>query len=185
MLLIFSGTGKGKTSAAAGTALRAWGQGRKVLFLAFLKCGWKSGEFKAVHKIRNENFSLYAYGRECPYGEQDCCPGDAECIVTGAGVPDQDRIRIENGLDTLEEAIREGTWDLIIADELLNVWTLFSQYRPRINEAIRNRSLTADLILTGRSCPDDLQQEADIYSEIQSFKHPFYEGLLARRGIDY
>lgn len=185
MLLIFSGNGKGKTSAAAGIAFRSWGQGRKVLFLAFLKSRWKSGEFKAIDKIKDEGFILHAYGRDCLYGEQDCCPGHSECILRKDDIEEKDFIQIENGLETLEREIQAGYWDLIIADEILNIWNSFPQYQQRIQEAVMMRGMNTDLLLTGRSCPDYLRKEADIYSTIESWKHPFFEGLSARRGIDY
>ena len=75
MIIIFYGNGKGKSSAAAGIALRAWGQGKRVLYLAFLKSRNISGEFKAIQHINSPNLSLATFGRECPYLGQECCPG--------------------------------------------------------------------------------------------------------------
>jgi hypothetical protein len=80
--LIFTGPGKGKTSAAAGIAFRSWGHGRKVLVLLFLKDQRISGEWKAAHYLDSPRLVVKSFGRPCPYLGQTCCPGQQECIVT-------------------------------------------------------------------------------------------------------
>jgi len=185
MLLIFTGDGKGKTSSAAGIALRAWGQGKRVLFISFLKGNNITGEYKAIKYINDPNFQVYTFGRECPYPGKDCCPGQQECIIRNGKVSEQDFSQVKFGLSKLHSEMADGRWDLIVLDEIINVFNLFDSLREGIIQFLDQRKADSDLVLTGRNCPSELNSKADLVSEINVLKHPYEIGITAKRGIDY
>lgn len=185
MLLIFTGEGKGKTSSAAGIALRAWGQGRRVLFISFFKGNNIAGENKAIKRINDPNFQVYAFGRECPYPGIDCCPGQQECIIQAGELSESDYKQVKLGLDRLRSEMVTGKWDLIVLDEIINVYNLFETFREEIIQFLEKRESDSDLILTGRNSPPELNFKADLVSEIKALKHPYQSGTMAKRGIDY
>lgn len=185
MLLIFTGEGKGKTSSAIGIALRSWGQGKRVLFISFLKGNNIAGENKAIKRINDPDFQVYTFGRECPYPGTECCPGQQECIIKASQISEQDIKQIKLGLDRLRSEMAAGRWDLIVLDELINVYNLFTSFREEIMELLDQRKADRDLVLTGRNSPPELNSRADLISEIKALKHPYQLGMMAKRGIDY
>lgn len=185
MLIIYSGNGKGKSSGAAGIAFRAWGQGKQVLFTAFLKGRKRTGEFRVMDELNSPGLELAAFGRECPYPDQDCCPGQQDCILLPPNADDSDFAYIEKGLNYVRDRIREKKWDLVILDEIINVYNLFPDYRQFINNIIDGRPSYMDLLLTGRNCPLVLKEKASLLTEMNSVTHPFNYGIKAKRGIDY
>lgn len=185
MLLIFTGNGKGKTSSAAGIALRAWGQGKRVLLISFLKGNNIAGEFKAIRRINDSSFKVYSFGRECPYPEADCCPGAQECIIQGGNISARDYDNLRRGLDMVGKEMASGDWDLVVLDEIINIFNLFTTYQEAILKLIDGREPEMDYVLTGRNCAAELAARADLISEIVAVRHPFQEGLKAKRGIDY
>jgi cob(I)alamin adenosyltransferase len=184
MVLIFTGDGKGKTSSAAGIALRAWGQGKRVLFISFLKGSNIAGEYKAIKSLNDPDFQVYTFGCQCPYPGAECCPGKQECIIRADNVSEQDYAQVRLGLNRVQNEMEAG-WDLIIMDEIINVFNLFQSYRKEILEILDQRDINSDLILTGRSSPPELNSRADLVSEIIALKHPYQSGMMAKRGIDY
>ncbi|SHH10316.1 cob(I)yrinic acid a,c-diamide adenosyltransferase [Thermosyntropha lipolytica DSM 11003] len=183
MILVFTGDGKGKTTSAAGLALRAWGQGKRVLLVSFLKSGLKSGEFKAIKKINSEDFLAVCFGRDCPYGDEDCCPGSLECIVLPSNIKDGDYEIIKEGLIFVEEQIKKAFWDIVILDELINVYNLFPLYRPNILALLQNTLV--DIVVTGRECPAEIVELAHLVSQIKFIKNPYDKKIEAKRGIEY
>jgi cob(I)alamin adenosyltransferase len=156
-----------------------------VLFVAFLKGRNRSGEFKVMQKINSPALKLVTYGRECPYPEQDCCPGQQECIILPDNVTGRDFTYIENGLNNARDEIIKGKWDLVVLDEIINVYNLFPQYQSPIINIIDERPPDMDLLITGSNCPLILKQKASLFTEMESVVHPFNYGIKAKRGIDY
>lgn len=185
MIVVFTGEGKGKTSAAVGTALRAWGQGKRVLIIAFLKTSNISGEYKAFMDLKSDNIQILSFGRRCPYNDQDCCPGSHECIVTYDNKNDTDEAYVLDGLNRFSRELISGKWDVIVLDELLNVYELFPNLRSSIMDELKNYPLSIDLVITGRVCPDEIINIADYLTKMKMIKHPFLSGITARKGIDY
>ena len=185
VFLTFTGDGKGKTSSAAGIALRAWGQGRRVLFISFLKGSNIAGEYKAIKRINDPNFQVYTFGRECPYPGTECCPGQQECIIRAGKVSEEDYNQVKLGLDQLRNEMAAGRWDLIVLDEIINVYNLFDSCREEILQLLDQRKADSDLVLTGRNSSPELNSRADLVSEIKVLKHPYQSGMMAKRGIDY
>ncbi|MDI9479452.1 MAG: cob(I)yrinic acid a,c-diamide adenosyltransferase [Syntrophomonadaceae bacterium] len=185
MKLIFTGPGKGKTSAAAGIAFRSWGHGRKVLVLLFLKDQRISGEWKAAHYLDSPRLVVKSFGRPCPYLGQTCCPGQQECIVTRSRWEIEDEEWARAGLTLAEEEIKADRWNLIVLDEILNLWSTWPAAQPQIKNILNDAPTGLDLILTGRSCTAELVDSADLVTRMEMIKHPYTLGVLAREGIDY
>lgn len=185
MILIYTGKGKGKTTGAMGLAMRAWGHNKRVLFISFLKGSSVSGEFKAIKRIDSPDFKVDIFGRECLYPGSECCPGKHECILTSDNVKDDDRLIIEQGLKYSKKEIAAVNWNLIILDEIINLYNLFPEYRERIIELLNLASPDIDLVLTGRNCAEDVERYADLITEMKMVKHPFTMGIPAKTGIDY
>ncbi|HQA49678.1 MAG: cob(I)yrinic acid a,c-diamide adenosyltransferase [Syntrophomonadaceae bacterium] len=185
MKIIFTGPGKGKTSAAAGTAFRSWGQGRKVLVILFLKDQRVSGEWKAVSCLDSPGLVVKSYGRKCPYIGHSCCPGEHECIVDQQRWEINDEEQARQGLAFAEQEIKSGRWNLIVLDEILNLWSIWPAAQPLIVDLLKKTPPDVDLILTGRNCTQELVELVDLVTSMQLVKHPFHRGIQAQKGIDY
>ncbi|NLT19989.1 MAG: cob(I)yrinic acid a,c-diamide adenosyltransferase [Syntrophomonadaceae bacterium] len=185
MRVVFTGTGKGKTTAAVGLAIRAWGHGKRVLVVAFLKDLKVSGEWRAINRIDDSALKAVSFGRTCPYRGQDCCPGDGECIVTHSNQTDEDYRLVEAGLDFVSHQLKNGYYDVIILDEIWNVYRLFTSCREHIISILQNSSPEIDIITTGRQFPRELTDNFDLITSMDKIKHPYSRGISARKGIDY
>lgn len=184
MIVIFYGPGKGKSSAAAGIALRAWGQGKRVLYLAFLKSRNISGEFKAMQTINSSELVLATFGRECPYPEQECCPGQRECLVLDNNITTDDVAAAQGGINYALQQVKSGQWDLVILDELLNGYVLYPDLQQSIIYLLEEAG-NVDLVLTGRPGPEEILGRGELVTELRKISHPFDTGISARKGIDY
>jgi cob(I)alamin adenosyltransferase len=171
LLLINTGPGKGKTTAALGTALRAVGNGMRVLVLQFLKGSWHYGELDAVQSF-GSNFVLKQMGRGF--------------VKVGGAETDPEDIRlVEAAWADAREAILSGDWDLVILDEI-NYAISYGMLAPeQVAETLRARPEMVHVILTGRSAHPLLVELADTVTEMRETKHAYQKGILAQRGIEY
>ena len=171
LILINTGPGKGKTTAAMGTALRAVGNGMKVLMLQFLKGSWHYGELDAVQAF-GPNFVLKQMGRGF--------------VKIGGAEADSEDIRlVEEAWKEAREAIYSGDWDMVVLDEInyaIGYGMLDAQV---VAEALRGRPEMVHVILTGRSAHPLLVELADTVTEMREVKHAYQKGILAQRGIEY
>ncbi len=172
LLHIYTGEGKGKTTAAIGLAIRAAGNGMKVLFVQCLKGGEESGELKIFKKIQ-ENIEVIRFDQRHPIFFKK---GDTkEGLVNAA----------KDALNLIDEKIKSGKYNLVILDEINNV---VSQGWADINELtniIRKRPEGLEIVLTGRGASEELIEMADYVTEMRAVKHPFKKGIKARKGIEY
>jgi len=171
LLLIHTGPGKGKTTAALGMGLRAVGNGMRVLVLQFLKGSWHYGELDAVQAF-GENFVLKQMGR-------------GFVKVGGAETDPEDIRMVEAAWSEAREAIHSGEWDVVILDEI-NYAIGYGMLDPAIvAETLRNRPEMVHVILTGRNAHPLLVELADTVTEMREVKHAYQKGILAQRGIEY
>ncbi len=171
LLLINTGPGKGKTTAALGTALRAVGNGMKVLMLQFLKGSWHYGELDAVESFGG-NFVLRQMGR-------------GFVKIGGAETDPEDVRLVESAWTEAREAIYSGEWDMVVLDEI-NYAISYKMLDPEVvAEALRNRPEMVHVILTGRNAHPLLVELADTVTEMREVKHAYQKGILAQRGIEY
>jgi cob(I)alamin adenosyltransferase len=171
LLLINTGPGKGKTTAAMGTALRAVGDGMRVLMLQFLKGSWHYGELDAV-KMFGENFVIKQMGR-------------GFVKVGGAETDPEDVRMVEAAWAEARDAINSGEWDMVVLDEI-NYAIGYGMLDPAVvADTLSNRPEMVHVILTGRNAHPALVELADTVTEMREVKHAYQKGILAQRGIEY
>lgn len=167
LVQIYTGDGKGKTTAALGLALRASGAGLKVYILQFIK-GRPCSELNAICRIKNvvcEQFGTGSFIKGKPSRE--------------------DRKAACRGLAKAGRVMKCGKYDMVILDEF-NV--ALAAGLIDIKEAIstiKSKPPRVELVMTGRSCPHVLFDHADLISEVREIKHPYRKGIAARRGIEH
>lgn len=167
---IYTGNGKGKTTAAIGLAVRAAGHGMSTCIIQFMKGeGNKYGEHKSLKTLNEIDFFLV---------------GTNECIRKKD--VNREHIRAAKiGLELTKEKMLNQKYDILILDEI-NVAIWFGLIDTKeIIELIDNKPDNMELILTGRYAPEELKQKADLISEVKSAKHPYESGIEARKGIEY
>ena len=171
LLLINTGPGKGKTTAAMGTALRAVGSGMRVLMLQFLKGSWHYGELDAVQAF-GSNFVLRQMGRGF--------------VKVGGAETDPEDIRlVQAAWVEARDAINSAEWDMVILDEI-NYAISYGMLDPAmVAETLRDRPEMVHVILTGRNAHPILVELADTVTEMREVKHAYQKGILAQKGIEY
>ena len=171
LILINTGPGKGKTTAALGTALRAVGNGMRVLMLQFLKGSWHYGELDAA-KAFGDDFEIRVMGRGF--------------VKVGTEKPDVEDVRLaEEAWKAAVEAMHSGRYDMIILDEINYAVHYGMLSLAQVLADLAGRPGPLHVICTGRNANDQLIEAADLVSEIREIKHPFEKGILAQRGIEY
>lgn len=171
LIIVNTGPGKGKTTAAMGTALRAVGQGMRVLMLQFLKGSWHYGELDAV-KAFGDKFILKQMGRGF--------------VKVGAEKPDPEDVRmVEEAWMEAEKAIQSGEWDLVVLDEI-NYAISYGMLDPaKVAESLKQKPEMVHVILTGRNAHPTIVELADTVTEMRQIKHAYEKGVMAQRGIEY
>lgn len=170
LIFVFTGDGKGKTSAAYGMALRAAGNGMQVLILQFMKGLPAIGEIKALDKTILP-ITIKRFGR----------PGFVQnrvCEVLDLHIAHQ-------GLEAFREAIASQAYDLIILDEIIVTVDFGLLKIEEVIKAIEKRSPELHLVLTGRKADDALLEIADLVTEMKEIKHPYHRGIKAQKGIEF
>jgi cob(I)alamin adenosyltransferase len=171
LIIVNTGPGKGKTTAAMGTALRAVGQGMRVLMLLFLKGSWHYGELDAVQAF-GDKFVMKQMGRGF--------------VKVGAEKPDPEDVRmVEEAWNEAEQAIQSGQWDLVILDEI-NYAISYGMLDPaKVVASLQRKPEMVHVILTGRNAHPTIVELADTVTEMRQVKHAYKKGVLAQRGIEY
>jgi cob(I)alamin adenosyltransferase len=171
LIIVNTGPGKGKTTAAMGTALRAVGRGMRVLMLQFLKGSWHYGELEAVEDF-GDKFVMKQMGRGF--------------VKVGSEKPDSEDVRmVEEAWREAEAAIRSGQWDLVILDEI-NYAISYGMLDPgKVVEALNKKPEMVHVILTGRNAHPTIVEVADTVTEMRQVKHAYEKGVMAQRGIEY
>jgi cob(I)alamin adenosyltransferase len=168
LVLVNTGDGKGKSTAAFGTAMRAVARGWKVGVIQFLKSGdWSVGEEKIGRQL---GIDWWALGDGFTWDSDDM--EESEAIAREAW-------------EKAKERIDSGTYDLLILDEVTYPVNWGWIALDDVLETIRGRPQRLNLILTGRDAPSGLIEAADTVTEMKNVKHAFDSGIAARRGIDY
>jgi len=175
LVLINTGPGKGKTTAALGTAFRAAGNGMRVLVLQFLKGSWHYGELDSAEALTNSTGFTYIIRQM----------GRGFVKVGGAETDPADLKMVEDAWHEAVKEINSGDWDLIVLDEI-NYAIGYKMIDPdRVAEVLRNRPEMLHIILTGRNAAPVLVDLADTVTEMREVKHAYQKGILAQRGIEF
>jgi len=169
LVYIFTGDGKGKTSAAMGVVLRALGHGMRVHITYFMKGDYPYGERAILSKLPNVTTASF---------------GSLE-FIDPANIKPEEIEQAKLALATACEAMLSGNYDLVVLDEV-NVAVAFKLVElDEVVKLIEDKPRNVELILTGRRADTKLVQLADLVTEMLKIKHPYDEGVPARKGIDY
>jgi len=169
MVQVYTGNGKGKTTAALGLAFRALGHGKKVLLIQFMKKDKNLGEIKAARRFAK--FRILQVGRE-GWVEKDT-------------LALKDRQLAQEGLRSARRAIESEEYRLVILDEL-NVAVNFGLVKlHHVKEILENKPTSVEIVITGRDAHPEILEIADLVSEVRELKHYYKKGITARAGIEY
>jgi cob(I)alamin adenosyltransferase len=169
LVQVFTGNGKGKTSAALGAAVRASGHGLKVFIVFFMKGKYEYGEYNSLAKLPNVTVGSFGF----------------RSLTDPNDVKEEEREQARLALAASRDAIQSGKYDMVIMDEI-NVATGFNLIElDDVIKMIQEKPAKIDLILTGRYADPKLLETADLVTEMVKVKHPFDSGILARKGIEY
>ena len=167
-MLVNTGDGKGKSTAAFGTVMRAVARGWKVAVVQFLKSGeWSVGEEKVARQLGVDWFAL---GDGFTWDSQDM--EESQAIAVAAW-------------ERAAQLISAGDHLLVVLDEVTYPMTWNWISTAEVVETIRTRPPQVNVICTGRDAPPELVEIADTVTEMRKVKHAFDRGIMARRGIDY
>jgi len=166
---VYTGDGKGKTTASLGLALRAVGNGLKVLVIQFLKGAEMTGERSAAMKLAPD-LEIRPLGRNG--------------LLHPGLIMERDRVQ---ALQALEEAVAEmtsGRWNMLILDELNTACALGVIPLDRVHQLMDLKPDGLELVLTGRGAPKSVIEKADLVTEMKEIRHYFRQGVPAREGIE-
>jgi len=169
LIIVNTGDGKGKTTAALGLAFRALGSGFTVFMVQYIKGKWKTGEKKLADRLAPQ-IEIRPMGDGFTWNTQN---------------REQDTATTLKIWDVSQEAIASGRYDIVILDEI-NVVMKLGYLDPKVVvEFLKARDPRQHVILTGRGAPAELIEAADIVSEIVPVKHPYKQGVKAQLGIEF
>lgn len=165
---VFTGDGRGKTSAALGTVIRALGHGLRVYIVFFMKGSFPYGEQKILAQFPNVTFATFGHKH----------------FVDPTNVKEEEKAEAKKALEVARQAMLSGNYDIIVLDEVnvATAWKLIEL--DEVIELIKEKPKKVELILTGRYADPKLQELADLVTNMVKIKHPYDKGVLSRKGID-
>lgn len=171
LVIIYTGCGKGKTTAALGLCLRAAGYNKKALIIQFGKANF-SGEVAGIKKLK-PNVKIIQGGK-------------GFVGILGDRLPlSEHKLAAQNTFNLLVTEIKSGKWDVVVADEIIGAIKGKLITLAQVIKLIKDKPGELDLVLTGRFAPQKLIDRADLVTEMKMIKHPFEKGILAKKGIDF
>jgi cob(I)alamin adenosyltransferase len=170
LILLYTGNGKGKTTAALGQVLRAAGHGFKVAIVQFIKNMENTGEIKAAKKIFADHLEIYPMGTGFTWDAQET---------------EELRRAAEKGWNLAREKIESGQYCMVILDELTYALNYGLLDQDEIVTFLKNKPEKLHVIITGRDANDKLIDLADLVTEMKEIKHPYQKGIKATKGIEF
>jgi cob(I)alamin adenosyltransferase len=168
LIIVHTGNGKGKTTAALGLALRACGYGMKVIMLQFFKGKWKYGELRSAPKLGS--FEIHPMGKGFTWESKDV---------------EIDKAMVREAWRAAQEKILSGNYDVVVLDEINYALSYGFLPLADIVDFLRNKPPMLHVILTGRHAKPEILGIADLVTEMRQIKHPFEQGICAQRGIEF
>ncbi|OGO17550.1 MAG: cob(I)yrinic acid a,c-diamide adenosyltransferase [Chloroflexi bacterium RBG_16_50_11] len=170
LVQIFTGSGKGKTTAALGTVIRAAGHNLKISVIFFIKGRSSQGEYKTLAALPNVKVASF---------------GLRQFIHKESGVNPAEKAQAQAALAAARQDVASGDFDLVVLDEV-NIAVHFHLLEvDEVLQLIKDKPPHVELILTGRGADEKLIEIADLVTEMVKIKHPFDKGIKARKGIEY
>ena len=169
LVQVYTGEGKGKTSAAFGLALRAVGRGLRVFVIQFIKGGFDYGELHVVKRLPNLELKAFGQGKfvtQVPAGEKD--------------------VRLaKEALALARRVVKSGEYDIVILDEVNVAIHLGLLSVEKVVSLVKVKPKHVELVFTGRYAPKEILEIADLVTEMREIKHPYARGIKPRKGIEY
>lgn len=189
LIQVYTGDSKGKTTAALGLSMRAIGHGFKVNFMQLMKGSNYYGELVTLHKLY-PLIEHSQFGRPCPHSGtiklgKGKCTGCGSCFIRKGDDITKDREEALNALEHIKKVVNGGQFDIVILDEVLNCIYFELLTEEEVLNILENKPKHVEIVLTGRKATDKIIDKADLVTNMQSIKHPFEKGIIARRGIEY
>ena len=172
LTIVYTGKGKGKTTAALGIALRATGYKKKICMIQFIKGSWHYGEMESSKRLEPE-FEMVAIGKGFVGIIDDKSPKEDHQKIA------KEAIRISN------EKMQSGKYDIVILDEVNYAVNLNLISLDDVLNLIKSKPENVDLVLTGNYAKEEVIEIADLVTEMKEIKHPFQKGIKAKEGIDF
>ncbi|MGI0088908.1 MAG: cob(I)yrinic acid a,c-diamide adenosyltransferase [Nitrosopumilaceae archaeon] len=172
LVIVYTGKGKGKTTAALGMALRAVGHNHKICMIQFIKGSWHYGEMTSSKRLEPE-FELTAIGKGFVGIIDDKTPIEIHKKIA------------EEALRISKEKIGSENYDIIILDEINYAINLGLVRLEDVLDIIKSKPAHLNLVLTGNYAKEEIIEVADLVTEMKEIKHPFKAGLRAKKGIDF
>lgn len=172
LIQVYTGDGKGKTTAAIGQAVRAIGRGYKVYMVQFLK-GGDSGELHTVKRLEPD-FKIYRFEKNRGF------------FWTLSDEEKRELKReIDEAFEFVKKVIETNECDILILDEIMGVIQNGLLTVEQVLELLEKKPISMEIILTGRNVPKEIEEKADLVTEMKMIKHPFQKGIGGRLGIEY
>ncbi len=171
LVILYTGEGKGKTTAALGLVLRASGYNKKCLIVQFGKA-WFTGELVGIKKL-GPNIKIIQGGK-----------GFLDILGSKVSLSEHKKAANE-AYDILYKEVISGNWDIVVADEIVGAVSSKVLSLTKVLKLVREKDATMDLVLTGHNVSNQLIDIADLVTEMKEVKHPFQKGILAKKGIDF
>ena len=172
LLIVYTGDGKGKTTAALGMTVRAAGYNWKIGIFQFVKGSWKYGELEGLKKL-SPNVELEVLGA-----------GFVGIVDDDKPIEEHRRVAKE-AMEIVGQRISSGIYDLVILDELNVAVSLGLVTQDEVETIVNNKPDDLSLVITGRGASQWLIDQADLVTEMKEIKHPYQKGILAQKGIDF
>jgi len=172
LIIVHTGNGKGKTTAALGMGLRAWGQGLKIQVIQFIKGNCKYGELDAVEEL-GPSFVIRQMGN----GFVNNCNDD--------NIMETHRLAAEEALNSAKNEILSGNWDMIILDEINYAISFGLIPLDAVLAVLEKKPASLHIVLTGRDAKPEIIELADLVTEMKEIKHPYKKGISAQVGIEF
>ncbi|MCL6447864.1 MAG: cob(I)yrinic acid a,c-diamide adenosyltransferase [Armatimonadetes bacterium] len=171
LVMVFTGNGKGKTTAALGMGMRAWGQGKKILVLQFIKGRWRYGELNAAARL-GENFEIRQLGEGFTYLNNEVTMAEHRAAARAALAA------------ALNELVRAQV-DMLILDEILYALKLKLITLEEVLGLLDRKPAQMHLVFTGRNAPPEIIARADLVTEMKEIKHHYARGIKAQKGVEF
>lgn len=172
LIIVYTGDGKGKTTASMGMCVRAVGYGQKVCMIQFIKGSWKYGEMEGIKRLAPE-VEFYTMGK-----------GFVGIIDDKLPFEEHQKAASET-LDFAREKMISGQYEIIILDEINVAISLGLLEVEQVLKLIDQKPELVHLVMTGRNAAQEVIDRADLVTEMTEIKHPFQKGILAQKGVDY
>ncbi|MFH0727781.1 MAG: cob(I)yrinic acid a,c-diamide adenosyltransferase [Pseudomonadota bacterium] len=169
LVMVFTGSGKGKTTSALGLALRSAGHGLKVCFIQFIKGSWKYGELEAVKRYA-DMIDFHVLGRGFTWKSDDL---------------EKDRAAGRDAWEFARAEIASGRYHLVVLDEFTYLLKYGMIDLQPVLEVLAGKPDHLHVAITGRDAPGDLLSAADLVTEMRAIRHPLAAGIQAQRGIEF